>query len=129
MKENLLSIIINTPIENLFSYTIDSKNTNKWIDFIEKEWIEWEKIEIWTIYKNNWTDWNINSYKLVNFEKNKIFHLKSLDSTYEVIYFYNKINDNKSILNYYEFMSDSNQLPDLFKIETLRNLKNILENK
>jgi len=126
MKENLLSIKIDKNIEDVFNYTINPENTHKWIDFIDKEWIEWDKIEEWTIYKNS-NDWKINIYKVVNIKKNKIFHLKSDTSKYEVIYFYNKISNNETILNYYEFMSDWSILEWAFKQETLLKLKSILE--
>lgn len=127
MRENLLSIKINKNIYEVFNFTINPENTHKWIDFIDKEWIEWEKIEKWIIYKNS-NNWDINTYKLINFEENKIFHLKNINSKYEVIYFYNKINENETILNYYEFMSDWNNLEWLFEQKTLIKLKNILEN-
>jgi len=71
MKENLLSIKINTSIQKLFNFTINPENTHKWIDFIEKEWIDWKIIKKWIIYKNSWKDLNINSYELINYEKSK----------------------------------------------------------
>lgn len=128
MKENLLSIKINTSIEKVFSFTINPENTHKWIDWIKKEYIEWNRVEIWTIYKNYWKDKIINSYILHNIINNELFHLKSLDSNYEVIYFYNKISENETLLNYYEFNSDWTDLVNPFNISTLQKLKNILEN-
>ena len=128
MKNNLLSIKINISVEDLFNFTINPDNTHKWIPFIDKEWIEWDNIEKWTIYKNSrWKD--INKYEVINIEKNSKFHLKSLDSKYEVIYFYIKISKNECILNYYEFMSDWNILWDPFEQKILKNLKTILETK
>lgn len=127
MNENLLSIKINVSVEKLFSFTINPNNTHKWIDWIEKEWIEWDKICIWTIYKNICVKGITYNYELINFIENSIFHLKSKDSNLEVIYFYIKISENESILNYFEFMSDSsNLLYPLWK-NNLEKLKNNLE--
>jgi len=128
MKENLISIKINKSVEEVFEFTVNPKNTHLWIDWIIKEWIESDKIKIWTIYKNIWLNWESeNSYELIELENLKKFKLKSLDFGYEVTYFYNKIDDNSMILNYFEEMKDWSDLSKPFENIVLEKLKNVLE--
>jgi len=129
MHESLLSIKINTSVENLFDFTINPDNTHKWIEWIKKEWVEWEKIQIWSIYKCESWNGNISASEVVNLIPNSLFHIKSLDSHFEVIYFYTRIDNNQSILNYYQFMSDKTPLSKSLWQEHLEVLKNILEGK
>lgn len=131
MKENLLSIKIDVSARDLYLFTINPNNTNKWID-LEWEYIDTETIQIWTIYTNyykNEKNENIySSYVLSNLIENKLFHIKSLSSKLEAIYFYNEISENESILNYYEFNSDWSDLSSPLWINSLIKLKQILEN-
>jgi len=128
MKENLISIKINKPIKKVFEFTINPKNTHIWINSIKKEWINEEKIKLWVIYKNHWTNSKIiDSYELIEFKENKKFKLKSLNSSYEVSYFYHEIDKNSCILNYFEEMTDLSELINPFEIKTLKKLKINLE--
>jgi hypothetical protein len=128
MKENLLSVKINCSIEKLFDFTINPNNTHLWIKWMEKEWINTEQIEVWSIYKNNWINSsNIDIYELIKLEVNSLFHLISKDSQYQVIYYYTKIDDNNSILNYFENMRDWTNLDNPFSNSNIKKLKNILE--
>ena len=49
MKENRISIIINKPVQEVFTFTIDPNNTPKWIDGIKEEQISEQPVKIGTI--------------------------------------------------------------------------------
>lgn len=126
MRENKLSILIEKPVERVFEFTTNPKNTHVWIDSIEEEIINTEEIQIGTLYKNRGNDNQWDIYEVTNFIKNKLFVLKSRDSSYVVEYSYEKIDQNSCMMTYYEFMED-NELPNPFELKTLELLKEIIE--
>lgn len=50
-----------------------------------------------------------------------------MGSSYEVIYFYNQVDSENSILNYYEYMTDGSNLMSPFPQKHLQKLKILLE--
>jgi len=126
MKENRISIVINKPVQEVFTFTIDPNNTPKWIDGIKEEQISEQPVKVGTIYKNtnNGKDWNV--YQVIEFEKNKVFTLKQQGSSYHVRYTYEPLNELMTKLTYFEWNKEGIANP--FSIQALEKLKAIIEN-
>jgi hypothetical protein len=127
MKEKIISIIINSSIEEVFEFTTNPKNTHLWIDFIEEEVINKYPISIGTQYKNRGVTNIWDTYDVIEFEKNKVFTLRDLEKNYHVRYSYGVIEENKTKMTYFEW-SENGELTDPFEKETLETLKKIIEN-
>lgn len=127
METNELSIIINKPIGEVFLFTIDPGNTPKWVDRMVKEEVNEKPIKIGTIYRNTNDGINWNVYKVIEFEENKLFTLKSQNSSYGVRYTYKPLGDNTTQLIYSEWDDNglSNSTP--FDQAVLGKLKNVIE--
>ncbi|MEI7563640.1 MAG: hypothetical protein WCJ39_08670 [bacterium] len=53
MKENKLTIIINKPINEVFEFSTNPKNTHLWVDSIKEEITNEYPPKMGTIYKNH----------------------------------------------------------------------------
>ena len=127
MKKNKLVIKINKPSKDVYGFYINPQNTPMWLDFIFKENVSEWPIKIGSIYKNQNIYGNWMQYTVVTLVENKIFELVSQDGNYHVRYTHKDIDKNSSFLKYYEWV-DHEELEDPFTIETLRKLKEIIEN-
>jgi len=127
MKTNELSIIINKPVDEVFRFTINPDNTAKWIDGMIKEEIDKKPIRVGTIYKNTNDGINWNIYEVMEFESNKLFTLKSKNSSYGVRYSYKSLGDNKTELIYSEWNDAGLSNANAFDQSVLEKLKNIIE--
>lgn len=126
MKENKVIITINKPITEVFEFTTNPKNTHKWIPSIIEETAEKYPPKIGTIYKNRGQTSDWSSYKVTAFEKSKVFALVNLDGNYFVRYIYRKLSDNKTEMEYFEWVK-TGELDSPFTKEILQKLKKILE--
>src|SRR3989344_4131987 len=104
MKNNKLTIVIDRPIEDVFEYTINPKNTHLWIDAIPEEVASEYPPKINTEYKHREGSVWIK-FKVIEFERNKVFTLTDSNKNYTVRYTYKKINENKTELEYVEWMN------------------------
>ena len=126
MKENRIIVVINKPISEVFEFTTNPKNTHTWIPSIEEEIAEQYPPKIGTIYKNRGKEPNWNTYKVVEFEKNKKFTLINLENDYSVIYTYKKISDNKTEMEYFELVR-TGEIGKPFTQAILNKLKKVME--
>ncbi len=128
MKGKRLTIEINRPIKEVFDFTLDPKNTPKWIDGIAEEVTsEWPSKK-GTIYKNKDSNGTWNEYVLVEFEKNKTFTLARQNSDYHVRYTFYPVGDDKTEFEYYEWV-ESGELDDTVSQQVLEKLKKVIENE
>lgn len=127
MKENILTVIIQKSIQEVFEFTTNPQNTSKWIDSIQiEESNEWPP-KIGTIYKSrgNSNSWSI--YKVSKYLENQEFELVKIDSsTYQVNYSYSAISDQETRLVYREWVTKG-KIEELFTQEILGKLKTVLE--
>ena len=123
MQENKITIIINKPIEEVFEFTTNPKNTPLWISFIEEEITEEFPPKIGTIYRNRRGD-SWNESKVTEYEPNKLFKLEN--DTFSVRYNYKKITNNSTELVYLESVKQG-ILAKPFTKEVLQKLKEIIE--
>lgn len=126
MKENKLTIKINKPLYRVFELTINPDFTPEWIDFVVQEKAEYP-IKVGTIYKNQNKDGVWTEYIVSDFEENKVFELKSLNSPYVVRYTYDRISESETEMAYNEWMIEG-ELAEPFEIRHLESLKRIIEN-
>lgn len=123
MKENKITIIINKPIDKVFEFTTNPKNTPLWVPFIEEEIADEFPPKIGTEYKNRrGNSWNIS--KVTEYETNKVFKLEN--DVFSVRYSYRKINDNSTELVYLESVKQG-ELAKPFTKEVLLKLKSVIE--
>ena len=126
MQENKITIIINKPIEEIFQFTTNPKNTHLWISLIEKEIADEYPPKINTQYKNRGKESDWDFYKVIEFQENKIFTLTDLDENYSVKYTYRKLNDKQTEMEYFEWMKDG-ELSNPFTKDILLKLKSVIE--
>ena len=128
MRENKITVIINKPIEEVFEFTTNPKNTHLWIPSIDAEIAEEYPPKINTKYKNRGKDSNWDFYKVVEFKENEVFILTDLDENYSVRYTYRKLDSNKTEMEYFEWMKKG-ELSNPFTKDILMKLKSVMESK
>jgi uncharacterized protein YndB with AHSA1/START domain len=126
MQENKITIAINKPIEEVFEFTTNPKNTHLWIPSIDEEIADKYPPKSGTQYKNRGNDSDWDFYKVVEFKKNKIFILTDLESNYHVKYTYRKISDTQTEMEYFEWM-ENGELVNPFTDNIIQKLKSVME--
>ena len=125
MIENKITIVIDKPIDKVFEFTINPQNTHLWIPSISEEISDEFPPKINTRYKNRGESDNWDEYKVVDIKKNEVFILSDLDENYFVKYTYRKLDDNKTEMEYFEWMTNG-ELSKPFTKSILENLKKII---
>jgi uncharacterized protein YndB with AHSA1/START domain len=126
VKDLKLEIYIESSVEELFAYTLDSKNTPKWFTSIKEEIASETPVKLGTKLKNRGDDknnWNL--YEITEFEKNKTFTLSQIGGGYHVRYTFLE-NGPGTDFEYYEWV-DEGELSEPTNMETLVLLKNNIE--
>ena len=126
MKKNEITIIIEKPIEVVFEFTTNPKNTHVWIPSIHQEVADEFPPKIGTQYKNRSKDSGWDFYKVTKYVQGRIFALSDLDDNYHVQYSFKKLNNNRTKMTYLEWMNVG-ELKNPFTETILQNLKNCLE--
>jgi len=126
MKKNKITVIIDKPIDKVFEFTTNPQNTHLWIPSIKEEVAEEYPPKINTKYKNRGEKSSWDYYKVVEFQKNKVFVLSDLDENYFVKYTYRKLNERKTEMEYFEWMNEGG-LSNPFTENILMNLKKTME--
>lgn len=125
MRENKITVVIDKPIDKVFEFTTNPQNTHLWIPSISVEVSDKYPPKINTRYKNRGESDNWDEYKVVDIKKNEVFILSDLDENYFVKYTYRKLDDNKTEMEYFEWMT-SGELSKPFTESILGNLKKII---
>lgn len=126
MKSNKLTIQVEKPIEHVFEFTTNPKNTPSWIDNIEvEEASEWP-INIGTTYRNRSRVGNWTEYVVTALDPNSIFELADKNGNYHVRYSYKKLGDDTTEMEYFEWV-DEGDINGPFTVETMNKLKTVLE--
>lgn len=123
MQENRLKVMINKPIDVVFEFTTNPKNTHLWVPFVDEEVAEEFPPKIGTVYKSrrgeSWNEISVSEYTL-----NGVFKLEN--AVFFVKYVYTKIDENNTQLEYIEAVKQG-KLKNSFTQEVLDKLKSIIE--
>jgi len=128
MRENKVTIIINRPVEEVFSFTTNPKNTQLWILSIQEEISDEFPPKIGTQYKNHGENSDWDFYKVVEYVPSKIFTLSDLNGNYYVRYTYRQLSNNKTEMEYFEWM-ENGELKNPFTQDILDNLRSVMEKR
>jgi len=127
MKSEKLTIRINKPIEEVFAFPLNPKNTPLWIDSIVKEVTNEWPIKVGSIYRNKNKKGEWFELRLVALKENKMFEMVSKDNNYHVKYTFKAVDEKTTKLEYYEWVKKGD-LDEPFTMEILEKLKSVVEN-
>ncbi len=121
-----MKVEIERPIEEVFAFAINPKNTPKWIDgIVQEETNEWP-IKEGSIYRNKGHDGKWSEYLVAEFEENKIFKLSKKDSAYNVKYIFKPTGESSCEMKYHEWV-DEGELEEPFTQDTLDKFRVVIE--
>lgn len=125
MKNNLLQIEISCPVAEVYKFTLDPKNTPKWIDSIEYEIRNESPSTVGTTYENWSLDGTSARYVVSELKEDSSFTLEKEQSPYRVRYTFNPTK-NGTLFEYFEWV-ETGELEDPFTIKYLKKLKSMPE--
>lgn len=104
----------------IFDFTLNPSNTSKWVPSIIEGVSDKFPPEVGTKYKNRGasTDWDW--YTIVELTEDKSFTMAAIDGNYHVRYTLTPQGENKTELEYFEWMNDGTDLPAPFTMEPLQ---------
>ena len=126
MQKNLLKVTINKPVNEVFTFCINPKNTPLWLDSVAAEETNQWPVKVGTMYKNQNKLGKWSEYRVTSFKENELFELASNDKNYHVRYTNRPIDNKSSELEYYEWV-ERGELQEPFTQEILEKLKLVLE--
>jgi hypothetical protein len=125
MKENKIIIEIKKPIQEVFEFCIQPKNTPLWIEELESESTNEWPIKNGTLYTNTTLLGKTSVLEVVEVVPHTVFELASRHDAYHVRYTF-RVKDASTELEYYEWVDDG-VLEAPFSQKQLQKLKNTLE--
>ena len=126
MKDLRLTITIGAPINDLFWFTLNPKNTSKWVDGITAEKTSEWPTKLGTEYQNTSDGSRWTTYVITNFDEPTSFTMSDLKTGYNVRYAFKQLDEEVTFLEYYEWMSDG-ELDEPFSLAHLEKLKQVVE--
>lgn len=126
MKSNKLTVRINKPIHEVFTFTITPPNSTLWItDVLNEETNEWP-VKEGTVYTLQTKEGSFSEVTVTDIKNDVFVEWISEDRNYHCRYSFKPINEDVTELEYSEWV-DSGELIDPFTLETLQTLKSVLE--
>ncbi len=126
VKTNKVTILIQKPASDVFTFVITPPNSALWIPLIVKEEINEWPIQVGTEY--TLTNSNGESFKAIvsAFKENKFIEWDSRGGIYHCRYTLTPINNNSTELEYYEWI-DTGEIDKPFTTQVLTKLKSVIE--
>lgn len=124
MKQNKLTIRINKPVHEIFTWLLNPKNTPLWVSSVVKEERNEELTKIGTTYRNLGKNEKWNEYKITEFEEDKLFTFSLSDGNYNCRYTFRPLGDNITELTYFERVEEG-EIEEPFTMEILSKLKTV----
>lgn len=123
-----LQIRIDKPVEEVFEFVTNPKNTPTWIDSIEQEETSEWPIKAGTVYRNMNKEgvWSEYTVSMLHDRRDKMFCLKQKDSGYSVKYNLEPTSEGGTKLTYTEWMK-SGVLENPLPSKALEKLKEVAE--
>jgi len=122
MQTNEIRIAINVPVQEVFEYTLDPKNTPQWVpDCIEMH-TDTEQIGVGTKYINEHVAREVTDYA-----QNQFLELSDVDGVYVCSYSFRKIDEGSTELIFFELNEDGSKLEPPMEERFFQNLKKVLE--
>lgn len=126
MKTNMLTILVNKPISEVFRFAITPPNSTLWIPgIVGEETNEWP-VKAGTIYTLKNKNGEKSEVVVVSIEKDKMVEWVSKDQSYHCRYTFKQKRSNSTELVYYEWV-DVGDLEEQFTLKVLEDLKTVLE--
>lgn len=126
MKKKL-TVVIDRPLSEVFSFTLNPKNTPRWVEGITEEVVNETPTKLGTIYRNRGENGNWSEYIVSAFDNGKTFTMSQTTKRYHVKYTFKPLSKGRTELTYYEWVDEEGQLEKPFTIAILQKLKEIVE--
>jgi len=126
MNQNVLTIQINKPVDEVFTFTITPPNSTLWIPGITIEETNDKKIAPGTIYTLG-DDNSTSSIIVSQIKQNEFVEWVTEDGKFHCRYTFNIVDPSTTKLTYYEWVEEGN-LKSPFTQDVLEKLKSALEN-
>ena len=123
MQKNKLTIIINKPVKDVWDFTLNPKNTPKWILSCKKEIAHEWPVKVGTLYENTTKNGSVFKFKITELEPYDHFSLVGEDGVYNCRYSFKDL-INSTEFEYLEWM-DKGELEAPFVQEVLEKLKEV----
>ena len=126
MKEKKLTIQIDRPVKEVFSFTLNPANTPKWISSVVFEETDEAPTRLGTIYRNQNKSGDWSEYEITAFEENSMFIMSQKSADYHVKYTFKPISNSQTLLEYFEYV-DNGKIEQPFTQDVLQKLKEVIE--
>ncbi len=105
MKEIKANIVIQRPREVAFNFTINPRNTPKWIEWISLEEANEVPIKLGTLYTSHDKSGKKHELKVTELEPGEMFSMSTLDDSLHVRYTFKSLNLDSCSLEYFVWAS------------------------
>lgn len=126
MRDNRLTVRINSPLAAAFAFPLNPANTPLyWDSIVKEETSEWP-VGVGTVYRNVNKQGIWSTYTLTAYKENEMFEMTNEAGDYHVRWTYKAIDEKSTEIDYYEWM-DSGELEEPFTMEILERVKAAME--
>lgn len=126
MKNNTLTIRIERPVHDVFSFVTTPPNSSRWIPSVVAEEINEWPVRIGTIYILRNEKNEVSNVAVTAIKNDEFIEWVSEDRNYHCRYIFKASEENSTIFEYSEWM-DEGDLKEPFTSEVLQRLKTIVE--